>query len=550
MIKILRKLATAMLPVLLCGTLLAGCEEDYKYAKVDDLFQPRFVLEKPEVKANSVTLVWYKVNDATSYTVELYRDQYHTDLFMNLETTDPYVFIDDIPYGTTFYIRVRSNAARTENNSQWSYVSASTEARPEYAKLVEDVSKTEVTESSAVIRWKKDNKQNPVDSISIMPMMDTTLSGVSRYLTIEEMMQGYAEVDGLTKNTLYAVNLYDTSKPRKYDKPYNQVTFRTAGPSAMSIQVGLDDDLSAMLLNNDVNPEVPEGTEYYLPAGSSYRITPFTLMKGFRLAGSRDGVKPVVVLEGSWNIAAGSYISSLEFDNIEFRHEANNNYFMNVDKPYTIENVSFVNCDFISLRRGFWRHQSANAKYVMNFEMEGCRFEKCGWQTSAFGMVYLKSFDDKAGVSYDQFDRAIFRNCTFSNDNDGTNGYGWGNLFYAPYIDKPIYLEYKNVTIYNYSRNQRLINIESAVGSELVMKGILLASPCGDLFAIGANTTTTFSDNYTTSDYLLGGKNMNATDLDITAAELFADPVNGDLTIKDTSSPIVSSRAGDTRWLP
>ena len=550
MIKILRKLATAMLPVLLCGTLLAGCEEDYKYAKVDDLFQPRFVLEKPEVKANSVTLVWYKVNDAASYTVELYRDQYHTDLFMNLETTDPYVFIDDIPYGTTFYIRVRSNAARTENNSQWSYVSASTEARPEYAKLVEDVSKTEVTESSAVIRWKKDNKQNPVDSISIMPMMDITLSGVSRYLTIEEMMQGYAEVDGLTKNTLYAVNLYDTSKPRKYDKPYNQVTFRTAGPSAMSIQVGLDDALSAMLLNNDVNPEVPEGTEYYLPAGSSYRITPFTLMKGFRLAGSRDGVKPVVVLEGSWNIAAGSYISSLEFDNIEFRHEANNNYFMNVDKPYTIENVSFVNCDFISLRRGFWRHQSANAKYVMNFEMEGCRFEKCGWQTSAFGMVYLKSFDDKAGVSYDQFDRAIFRNCTFSNDNDGTNGYGWGNLFYAPYMDKPVYLEFKNVTIYNYSRNQRLINIESAVGSELVMKGILLASPCGDLFAIGANTTTTFSDNYTTSDYLLGGKNMNATDLDITAAELFADPVNGDLTIKDTSSPIVSSRAGDTRWLP
>lgn len=550
MIKILRKLATAMLPVLLCGTLLAGCEEDYKYAKVDDLFQPRFVLEKPEVKANSVTLVWYKVNDAASYTVELYRDQYHTDLFMNLETTDPYVFIDDIPYGTTFYIRVRSNAARTENNSQWSYVSASTEARPEYAKLVEDVSKTEVTESSAVIRWKKDNKQNPVDSISIMPMMDTTLSGVSRYLTIEEMMQGYAEVDGLTKNTLYAVNLYDTSKPRKYDKPYNQVTFRTAGPSAMSIQVGLDDDLSAMLLNNDVNPEVPEGTEYYLPAGSSYRITPFTLMKGFRLAGSRDGVKPVVVLEGSWNIAAGSYISSLEFDNIEFRHEANNNYFMNVDKPYTIENVSFVNCDFISLRRGFWRHQSANAKYVMNFEMEGCRFEKCGWQTSAFGMVYLKSFDDKAGVSYDQFDRAIFRNCTFSNDNDGTNGYGWGNLFYAPYMDKPVYLEFKNVTIYNYSRNQRLINIESAVGSELVMKGILLASPCGDLFAIGANTITTFSDNYTTSDYLLGGKNMNATDLDITAAELFADPVNGDLTIKDTSSPIVSSCAGDTRWLP
>ena len=55
MIKLLRKLATAMLPALLCGTLFIGCEADDKYTKVDDLFQPRFVLEKPEVKANSVT---------------------------------------------------------------------------------------------------------------------------------------------------------------------------------------------------------------------------------------------------------------------------------------------------------------------------------------------------------------------------------------------------------------------------------------------------------------------------------------------------------------
>lgn len=550
MIKILQKLASALLPALLCGVLLTGCEDDYKYNRVDDLFQPRFVLEKPEVKANSVTLVWYKVNDATSYTIQLHQDQYYTSLFMELETTDPFVFIDDIPYGTTFYIRVRSNAAQATNNSQWSYASASTEARPEYAKLLEDVSKTEITESSAVIRWKKDNKNNPVDSISIMPMMDTSLPSISRYLTIEEMMQGYAEMDGLTKNTLYAVNVYDTSKPRKYDKPYNQVTFRTAGPSAMSVKVGLDDDLSTMLLDNDVDPEVPEGTEYYLPAGSSYRVTPFALMKGIRIAGSRDGIKPIIILEGSWNIAEGSYLASLEFDNVEFRHEADNNYFMNANKQYTIENVSFVNCDFVSLRRGFWRHQAANAKHIMNFEMEGCRFEGCGWQKGAYGLFNLQSFDKENSVSYDQIDRAIFRNCTFSNDNNGAVEHGWGNLFYAPYMDKPIHLEYKNVTIYNYSKNQRLINIESAVGSELVMQGIVLASPCGDLFAIGANTTTSFADNYTTADYTLGGKNMNATDLEITAAELFADPAKGDLTIKDTSSPIVSSRAGDTRWLP
>ena len=164
----------------------------------------------------------------------------------------------------------------------------------------------------------------------------------------------------------------------------------------------------------------------------------------------------------------------------------------------------------------------------MSFAVEGCRFDKCGWQTGSYGLMDLRSFNDP--TAYDQVDKAVFRNCTFSRDNDGTTGFGWGNLFNAPYIDKPIQLEFKNITVYNYCLNKRLINIGSAVGSELTIEGMVLASPSGDLYVAGAK--------------------MNATDLDITAAELFADPDNGDLTIKDSSSPIVTNRAGDTRWLP
>ena len=36
----------------------------------------------------------------------------------------------------------------------------------------------------------------------------------------------------------------------------------------------------------------------------------------------------------------------------------------------------------------------------------------------------------------------------------------------------------------------------------------------------------------------------------MTAAELFVDPEKGDLTIKDSKSPIVTNRSGDTRWIP
>ena len=545
--KLLYRLATVILPAVLWGALFTSCEDD-KYNKIDDLFQPRFVLEKPEVKSNSITLVWYKVNDASSYTVELHQDTYYKSLFMSVDTTDPFVFLDDIPYGTTFYIRVRSNAANAANNSQWTYTNASTEARPEYAKLLEDVSKTEITENSAIIRWKVD-AQNPVDSIGVMPMMDKTLANVSRYLTEDEKVQGRAEVTGLDKNTLYAVNIYDTSKPRKYDKPYNQATFRTAGPAAESITVGWDDDLTKLLTDNNDNADIPEGTEYFLPAGSAYRLTPFAVKKGFRLVGSTEGIKPIVTLESSWNVVAGSYISSMEFVNVEFRQEILNSYFFNSGNAYTMENISFVNCDFYGFGRGFWRHQGANVKHLMNLEMEGCKFEQCGWQTGAYGTFHLGS-TDKEGNSYDNVERVIYRNCTFSRDNNSTDGWGWGNIFYAPNLDKPIHLEYKNVTFYSFCRNQRMINIQSAVGSELIIEGVVLASPCGEIYSIGANTTTTFSNNYTTKDYVLGGSKINATDLDITAAELFVDPEKGDLTIKDSSSPIVTNRAGDTRWIP
>ena len=526
--KFIYNLKLSFLPILAVFFLFTACKDDV-YNKVDDLFQPRFVLERPAVESNSIALVWYQVNDAESYTIELHQDTYYKSLFMELQTSNPYIFIDDIPYGTTFYIRVRSNAINEVNNSQWSYTTASTEARPDYAKIVEDVSKTEITEESVTVRWKIDS-QNPVDSISVIPMMDKSLNSVSRYLTSEEKQQGSAEVVGLTKNTLYAANLYDTNKPRTYDKPYNQVSFRTAGPSASSVEIGWDDDLSAILLANDENTDIPEGAEYFLPAGSSYRITPFAIKKGFRLVGSTEGMKPVVIMESTWNITSGSYISSLEFANIEFRQEIMNNYFMNINSSYTMENISFVNCDFIRFGRGFWRHQAANAKHLINFEMEGCKFEECGWQGSAYGTFHLNSFDKDNGVSYDQVDRVVFRNCTFSRDNDGTSGYGWGNLFYAPNMDKPIHLEYKNITVYNYCLNQRMINIESAVGSELVIENWVLASSCGDLYSIGGNTVTSFANNYTTNNYVLGGSKINATDLDVSATDLFVDPVADELS--------------------
>lgn len=529
-----------------CGASLQSCKED-EYTSRGDLFQPRFA-QDPVVEGNSIKLVWYQVNAAKSYTVQVFTDNYYTNLFTEMEVTDLSVVIDDIPYATTYYIKVRSNAIEAVHNSQWANTSATTEKRPEYAEIVQDVSKTEITETSAVIRWTVD-PANPVDSICVAPKMDKTIPSVTRYLTDEEKAKGCAEIDGLTKNTLYTVNLYDTSKPRKYDKPYNEVTFRTNGPAAQSIQVGITDDLSAILIDNNDDPEIPEGTEYYLPAGSHFIISGFEIKKGFRIVGASGDSKAIVELNGTLKFANGAYIQSVEFQNVEVRNSASGQYFINCGNPYTLESASFVNVDFTNIMRGFWRHQGENKKHVMNIEFEGCRFDKCGWQTGCYGTFAFGSAAKNSVASNDEIDRLIIKNCTFSRGGYQENtGYGWGNLVNMSTSDCPIHLEVKNVTFYDFCVNNRLIDITNAAGSELIMEGVVMASPAGELYRMGSGTTK-FSNNYTTTDYKLGGSKMNATDLDVSASDLFVDPANGDYTIKDTSSPIYKNRAGDTRWI-
>lgn len=532
----------------LIATMLASCSEE-EYTSRGDLFQPRIIDDYPKVNGNDIEIAWYDVNDAVGYTVELYTDNYYTKKFMTFNVTRPYVDIEDIPYATTFYIKVRSEAADTTHSSQWNSTSATTEPRPPFASVLEDVSKTEITESEATIRWRID-ANNPVDSITVQPKMDTTSPAVCRRLTEAEQAQGYTTVTSLQKNTLYAVNVFDTSKPRKYDRPYNEVTFRTAGPAAQSVQISVVDDLGAILSDNNDNPEIPEGTEYYLPAGSTFQISPFAIKKGFRIVGATGDKKAVIEMNGTFKFADAAYVQSVEFQNVEIRNTANGQYFMNCGNSYTLESASFVNVDFRNVMRGFWRHQGANKKIVNNIELEGCWFDQCGWQTGTYGTFNFGSAGKNEVGSYDQIDRLVIKNTTFSRGGTAENSkYGWGNIVSIPMSDCPIDLQVRNVTIYDFCVNQRLFDLANAAGSAITMTGVVLASPSGDLFTAASGTTTTFENNYTTSDYPLGGAKMNATDLNIKATDLFTAPASGDYTIKDHTSPVYINRAGDTRWI-
>ncbi len=529
---------------ILCSISFNACKE-VLYEDQLDLFQPRFVLSEPKVQSNSIAVVWYKIQDAASYDVELCLDNYYTNRFASFNVKDPQFFIDDIPYNTTFYIRVRAVGSDTLNNSRWATTSAMTAPRPPFASLLHKVSKADILENSAVIRWQLD-PANPVDSITLVPALDATLPYIGRRLTPEEISQGYAEITMLEKNTLYNVNIYDTSKPRKYDRPYNTITFRTAGPSAETIVIKREDDLSAMLSAANDSAGVPEGVEYYLPAGSYYKVAPFKIKKGFKLVGEPGGVKAQIELTGNWGISSAAYIASLEFENIEFFQNLDAGYFFNSGDGWNLEQIIFFNCTFKHFKRGFWRHQGTNLKRIGRLEMENCLFDENGGHTGPYGLFAINS------GGKDNIENAIFTNCTFMRDHYQTadRTKNMRHLFDYASSTYPIKLEYRNITLYDYAYNQRLINISSAAGSTLVFENVLIASACGTPYAIAANTSTSFANNYATTDYLVGLSSINGTALGVSAADLFVNPAAGDLTIKDRNSPVVTNKVGDLRWLP
>ncbi len=529
---------------------VTGCTDD-KYTNRNDLFQPRFAAS-PEVTVtnnNDMSLVWYKVNDAVSYTVQIFEDGYYQRLFMELETVEPYIVIQDLPYASRYYVRVRSNAQNPDNNSQWARCDFTTEARPDYAHILQGVSKTEIEDNSAIIRWVVD-AENPADSFSVVPTMNPELPSITGYLPQDARESGEMKVSDLRASTLYTVNIYDTSKPRKYDKPYNAVTFRTTGPAAMVIDVDITDNLSDILLANNDDPDIPEGTEYQLMAGTTYNITPFPIKKGFSIVCPDNGTRPILVINGTWSIYNGAYLAGLTFRNVEIRNGAINQYFMNCSNPFTIENVSFTNCVFRSVNRGFWRHQSSNVKKIDAIEIDNCWFDQCGWQGSTYGTFNFGSAGKGEIGAYDQIGAITIRNTTFSRGGykqDPT--WGWGNLINHSTTSTAIDLTVENVTFYDFCVNNRLIDISNTERSTVTIRNIIVASPMGELIATGSGTRATYDNNFVTTDYKLGGSKINATELGISATDLFANPENGDYTIKDTSSLVYLTQAGDLRWI-
>ncbi len=540
------------------GFMLQSCSED-EYRSTGDLFQPRFAAD-PTVDTlmrNKVTIAWYEVNNAKSYTVRVYNDNYYTDLFMEQEVTDPGIIINDIPYNKKFYVMVRTNAQNEANNSQWATTGFTTLKRRDFPQLLQEVETSDITKTTATVRWTvSEDADKYVDSITVVPTTSTTAASVCRMLTEEEKAQGCVNVSDLVPGTDYTVTIYNSTLERKYDRPYNVVYFSTVGEPAKIFYVTLTDDLSALLAYNNDDDAVPENSEYVLPAGSTYTISPFRIKKGFTIRGEEGGEKPHLICNGSWNFAENSHVKKFEMVNLKVSHKAEGQYFVNADSPFQLQQATFTNVDFVGLTRGFWRHKNENEKIVKNIIIDGCIFDKCTQASGSYGFIYLEAAKNEAN-GFDDIQNVTIKNTTIGRSvihyADGTTDPGWTNLIQANKSTNPMNIKLSAVTIYDYCPGKALINIDYAEGSTLTVDRLILASGCSQLLnKKPAQLSYSYSNNFATSEYSRTMADYNGINCSSSAADVFANPANGDYTLNAANADaqqMIQAKAGDPRWI-
>lgn len=304
-------------------TCLSSCKDDDTLS-VSDMFKPKLVSGYPEVvDLNQVKLIWYKVNNAVSYTIQISFDEFFQEIYHEETVTGLSYLTPELPYASNVYIRMRTNAQNEANNSIWYEFSVETDER-DIPPVLNEIDGTLVREDNVTITWVVDPENFPVDSISVEKQDEINGNEVVQQimLTEEESLQGFYVITDLEKATTYKVTLCNSKVESLFDRPYNSVTFKTAGAEEGDITITSGQDLSAILKANESDAMIFDGQRYYIQDEGTYNLAGYEFTKGFELTAApgknivvniTNPFTPVEVVDG----AAGK----ITFNNLQLTGE-------------------------------------------------------------------------------------------------------------------------------------------------------------------------------------------------------------------------------------
>lgn len=534
-------------------TCLTSCKEETPV--VSDMFKPKLVSGYPEVvDLNQVKLIWYKVNNAVSYTIQISFDEYFQEIYYEETVTGLSYVTPDLPYASNVYIRMRTNAQNEVNNSIWYEFSVTTEER-DIEPVLNEVDETLIREDNVTISWMVDPVNFPVDSISVEKLDEINGNEVVQQimLTEEESVLGSYIITDLEKATDYKITLCNSKVESLFDKPYNSVTFRTAGAEEGDIIITAGQDLSSILKTNEKDAMIFDGQRYYIQDEGAYNLEGYGFTKGFNITAA-PGKDIVINVTNPFTPTEvpDNTTGKIVFNNLRLVGET-----LLIDNTkedglnYTWEGLELNGCT-LSAFPGLIRLNTSegNLKKIMNVLISNCVLNEMG----SGKLISIENHPNKNKVA--AVDALTITQTTISNspkflilgfpDNYGYSG-------------STIVLFMQNVTIFESCTSARMIAMNRLTDESQVFINHCLFSNVknnngGNMFyetCLAGSATKTFAENYRTTELPETGRggNVASVDLGLTQEELFVDPGTSDLTIKDKTSIVYVNEIGDSCWL-
>ena len=569
----MKKLLIYLIPVLaFCLLNITSCKDEAE--ELPRLFRPSFIASSCFAEGNSITLAWRTSGEATSYTVELSRDQtFQSEPAATQTVNNGKCTFTGLRYETGYYARVRANNESLDIISNWTeYSSLITTLTRIIPKVLYALDEHQITENSAVIEWRVSD-QNPVDGVSIWQQENGTdekhfdLSG-------SEIASGKYVISGLAPRTSYYVALTNSKAPEGAEK-YNRQKFTTAGmPSGAvlvtdgvdllsKIKEGMDDDSQSSLIF-----QLKNGVDYYLSADGlpesstgdikltksiaflanpGDRPTLYIRKRGFIIKPDVNNIPEInyFIVENvnvkEPIVSGGSGGSKTRLLNIG-KHDAGTDI--------TIDRFEIRNSDIVLPSTVLMMNDASEGMTTINhIRIDNCLvtgINDTKYVTKQFGFIH-----------------AINKGSNVWNDVSVTN-----STFYEFYIspgvfgvltaDVPVSVNAKvsisNCTFYNWATSK---SSYTAIGNFSKLSVALPLSVNGCVFGYSAGkalvpgqVNLTGKNNYCTTDFeQAADTGLTLIDLGMSDSSFFRNAKDGDFTIINTGSTVYTQEYGDPRWI-
>lgn len=345
------------------------------------------------------------------------------------------------------------------------------------------------------------------------------------------------QVEGLLPGQDYTARLFwDT-------RPMGMLAFTTKPSVDGAGYIDLRASSDPMVLQNTLNT-VPAGSTIVLQRGMTYTITEtFKLDRDVTIMSAPGfGRQAHILMSSSFDVAEGSQIDLIRFEDVEITGEMASTYVFNLSPASTIKKIEFEAC-LISDQRGVLRLKDAGLKAVTDYVINNS---------------IVQNIHDYGLMAIDHVDATVnniwLTNSTVINAR-------WIVRYNSSVVNHLNAMTVENATFFQAPNDNRYVldmaRTGSTIGSFIARNTLFGYTAGGRSFNSRTPSSVTGANSFATSDAIWGTsatQGLAAAGIvhySATSEQVFAAPdntnfVNSDLTIIDESL----FNVGDPRWRP